>query len=119
MVKPFMHARKDYQPPKGWVEFSTLLPGAKFHNAVESGLPTQCIKLQDSVQSDVGGVNAVNLDTGGLVWIDSDEFVWPIDWGWISEISCYGIEISDEIKAKGHRAILAHVFSQCARAKNR
>ena len=97
--------------PEGWVPFSTLNPGEKFHNVVGPGLPTQYVKLQTVPD------NAVNTDTGELVHIDEDEYVWSIDSSWIAEISCYGIKIPDEIKAKGHRAILAHVFSQCESRK--
>jgi hypothetical protein len=121
MVKPV----GDYHPPEGWVEFSTLKSGAKFHNIVGDGSPTQYVKLvcapfdEKTTHLSKGSRprNAVNTDTGKLVRIDENEFVYPIDAGWIAEISCYGIEIPDEIKAKGHRAILAHVFSQCESRK--
>src|SRR5437899_3080055 len=106
MVRPV----GDYHPPEEWVKFETLKPGAKFHDCVESSPPVQFVKLQTLPGSTA---NAANLDTGEQVCVRDDEFVYRIDAGWVGELACYGFKISEELKAKGHRAILGHVFSQC------
>jgi hypothetical protein len=76
MVKPV----GDYHPPEGWVEFSTLKSGEKFHNIVGPGMPTQYVKLMATrlEMSEFEPFNAVNTDTGDQVFIDPGEFVYPI-----------------------------------------
>ncbi len=94
------------EAPSSWVKFGTLKPGDKFHDCIDPGQPTQFVKMYGS------GNWAANLDTGVNSYHSDDEFVYPIDAGWIAELACYGFKISDELKAKGHRDILAYVFSQ-------
>ena len=115
MIKPF----GDYNPPEGWIKFENLEPGKTFHEIID-GRPVEFIKLQIPVVTGLLGAksyNAVNLGTGELVEFDSDEFIWPIDAGWLAEISCYGVDIPEEIKVQGHKRILAHVFNQCEARK--
>jgi hypothetical protein len=108
MVKPF----GDYHPPEGWVKFETLKPGAKFHNVEGPGLPTQYLKLQSET-----GTYAANLDNGLPVLFDLDEYVYPIDTGWVAELAGYGFKISEKLQRKGYRAIIAHVMSHCEARK--
>lgn len=101
-----MKPQGDYHPPKGWVKFSTLKSGEKFHDILEHGRPVQFIKVVEH-----GRRNAVNFQTGEHYTFDQDEFVYPTDAGWIAELECYG-KIPDEVKQQGHQAIIAHVFQR-------
>jgi len=104
-------ATGDYQPPPGWVKFETLPPGAKFHNVERPGLPTQYIKLQSDT-----GTYAVNTDNGLPVTFDLDEFVYPVDNGWIAELACFGFKkdaLQEKMAEGGHRAVVAYVMSNC------
>src|SRR5208283_3036624 len=99
MTKPY----GDYHPPTGWVKFETLEPGTTFHEVIQ-GQPVEFIKVKN-----FGGVwndYAVNLTTGELAHFDYDDFVYPVNTGWLTELQCYGVKIPDEIKAKGHKAII-------------
>ena len=111
MVKP----SGDYHPPAGWVKFETLQPGAKFHNVERPGMPTQYIKLQSDT-----GTYAVNTDNGLPVVFDLDEFVYPVDNGWIAELACFGFK-KEELEARmaqgGHRAVIAYVMTNCEARK--
>jgi hypothetical protein len=92
-----------YHPPEGWVKFSTLKEGEKFHD-IFRGQPVQFIETVPE-----GECNAVNFETGSHYLFDQDEFVYPTDAGWIAELECYG-KIPDEVKKQGHKAIIAHIF---------
>jgi len=97
------------------VKFGTLKPGAKFHNVERPGMPTQYIKLQSDT-----GTYAVNTDNGLPVTFDLDEFVYPVDNGWIAELACFGFE-KDQLEARmaegGHRSVIAYVMSNCEARK--
>lgn len=111
MVKPF----KDYHPPECFVKFETLRPGDTFHDIIDSKT-VQFVKLLRRPSSPF---NAVKLDTGEQVNLDEDEFVHPVNVGWVAEIECYGIKIPPEIKGKDHKHIVAYLFSQTeARKEN-
>lgn len=98
----------NYHPPKSWVKFEDLKPGTTFHEIIQ-GQPVEFIKLNTD---DTVWV-AVNLTTGELVHFDYDDFVYPVNTGWLTELQCYGVKIPDEIKAKGHKAIITHIFNEC------
>ena len=111
MVKP----SGNYHPPEGWVKFETLKPGAKFHNVERPGLPTQYIKLQSDT-----GTYAFNTDNGLPVTFDLDEFVYPVDNGWIAELACFGFKkeaLEKQMAEGGHRAVVAYVMSNCEARK--
>ncbi len=97
-----------YHPPEGWVKFSTLKPGEKFHDIKGQGRPVQYLKIS---VADTEVMNAVEFLTGTLVPFADDEFVYPTDAGWIAELECYG-KIPDEVKRQGHQAIIAHIFQR-------
>jgi hypothetical protein len=102
-----MKASAEYHPPDGWVQFFTLPAGAKFHDIGPKGQPIQYMK----VDMPNGDLNAADLESGQLQAFDDTEFVYPINTGWIAEIECYG-KLPDEVKAGGHRAIIAYIFRQ-------
>lgn len=101
-----MRPQGDYHPPQGWVKFSTIKPGEKFHDILQQGRPVQFIKTVQHADR-----NAVNFQTGEHYTFDQDEFVYPTDAGWIAELECYG-KIPDEVKQQGHQAIIAHIFQR-------
>jgi hypothetical protein len=102
--------------PQGWVKFETLKNGAKFHDHIGGGSfggIIQFIKIEQCF-----GLNAVRLDNGVAAIYAKDEFVYPIDTGWIVELECYGIKLPKEMKEKqDHREIVAYIFSQCEARK--
>ncbi len=103
-----MKASAEYHPPEGWVPFSTLKNGDKFHDIGPKGQPVQYMKVSPA---HCDPYNAVDLEHGQHEAFDAEEFVYPINTGWIAEIECYG-KLPDEVKAGGHRAIIAHIFRQ-------
>jgi hypothetical protein len=104
---------KDHAPP-GWVKFDTLEGGDTFHDSYVGHI-VQFMKFKNSSP----GIcfNAVNLDTGEPVMVSCDEFVYPVNAGWVAEIRNYGIEISDKVEKKGHKAVLNCLFQQCEARK--
>lgn len=104
----------DYHPPQGWVKVGTLNPGDKFHDIGPDGQPIQYVKLElvIPVSGPLPKFNAVSLHDGKQRAIDPDEYVFPIDAGWVAELRCYGFKFSEELLAQGHRAILAYVMAR-------
>jgi hypothetical protein len=107
-----MKSYNDYHPSEGWVKFETLEPGTTFHDIID-GQSVEFIKIKDIDTYLIETRNATNLETGDLVLFDKNEFVYPINTGWLTELQCYGINIPDEIKAQGHKAIIRHIFQFC------
>ena len=104
-MKPY----KDYHPPQGWVEFRTLKPSATFHDVID-GRTVKFVK----VKYDAGHL-AVNLQTGEITEFEADEFVYPVDAGWVAELRNYmgGVGIPKELEDEGPVAVLTHVFNHC------
>lgn len=75
-----MKPHGNYHPPQGWVKFSTLRDGAKFHN-IMNGQPVQFIKVS---MAHCDPYNAVDLSQGariGLLTTTSSSSRWTLG-GW-------------------------------------
>jgi hypothetical protein len=99
------------EAPDCWVKFPTLNPGDTFHDILSDGQPHKFVKIQT-----LSSANAILLENGEPSIFSDDEFVYPVDAGWISELNCF-VKLPEDIQKKEPRDIIAYVMRECDATK--